>query len=250
MSTLVATPPEPEFPKPMSFGARFTGIFLSPGATFADIVRKPDWLAPLIVLVSSVVVLTEVMLWKIGMDRILRNLIEQSPRAAQMTAEQIGQAVTQGAKVYTIFLQLAALLRAPILMLIVAGLGLLIVNVIFGKKLKFAAAYSVACYAFLPNILASLMGLVMIFLGDVEHFSLQNPAPTNVGFFMNPVETAKPLYALASSIDVFTIWFLILLGIGFSAATGRKVKSSSIIGCYAGLWIIWILIKLGLALLT
>ena len=93
------------------------------------------------------------------------------------------------------------------------------------------------------------MGLVMIFLGDVERFNPQNPAPTNLGFFLNPLETAKSLYTLASSIDVFTIWFLVLLGIGFSTATGRKVKSSSIIGCYAGLWIIWILIKLGLALM-
>jgi hypothetical protein len=49
--------------------------------------------------------------------------------------------------------------------------------------------------------------------------------------------------------DIFTVWFLILLGIGFSAATGQKVKSSTIFGCYAGLWALWILIKLGIAIM-
>ena len=249
MSSLVAAPPESELPEPMSFGARFTGIFLSPGSTFEDIVRRPGWLAPLLVLVAAAVIFTEAMLWKVGMDRIIRLSIEQSPRAAQMTPEQVEQAVTQGAKIGAIFAHLSAVLGAPIVMLIVAGLGLLIVNAIFGKELNFATAYSVTCYASLPGILGSLMGLVMIFVGDVERFNPQNPTPTNVGFFLNPLETAKPLYTLASSIDVFTIWFLILLGIGFSEATSQKVKSSSIFGCYAGLWVLWVLIKLGFALM-
>lgn len=206
---------EAGLPEPMSFGARFAGVFHSPGSTFADIVRKPDWLAPLLILVASAVLFTEAMLWKVGMDRIIRMSLEQSPRAAQMTPEQVEQAVTQGAKIGAIFAHVSAVLGAPIVMLIVAGLGLLIINAIFGKDLNFTTSYAVACYASLPGILGSLMGLAMIFLGDVERFNPQNPTPTNLGFFLNPLETAKPLYSLASSIDVFTVWFLILLGIGF-----------------------------------
>jgi hypothetical protein len=248
-SSPVAAPPESELPESMSFGARFAGIFLSPGATFADIAHKPGWLAPLLVLMASAVLFTEAMLWKVGMDRITRMSIEQNPRAAQMTAEQVEQAVTQGAKVGAILLRALAVLGPPVMMLIIAALGLLIVNTIFGKELKFATAYAVTCFARLPSILAALMGLLLIFLGDVEHFNPQNPMPTNVGFFLNPLETSKPLYTLASSIDVFTIWFLILLGIGFSAATGRKVKASSILACYAGLWVVWVLIWVGFAMI-
>jgi len=240
----VEVPLEAERPEPMSFGARFAGVFHSPGSTFADIVRKPTWLAPLLVLVASAVLFTEAMLWKVGMDRIIRMSLEQSPRTAQMTPEQVEQAATQFARIGAISAHVGAFLGTPLFLLIVAGLGLLIVNAIFGKDLDFPVAFSVTCYSYLPSILASPMGLAMIFLGDVERFNPQNPTPTNPGFFLNPLETAKPLYSLASSIDVFTVWFLILLGIGFSAATGRKVKSSSVFGCYAGLWILWILIKL------
>jgi hypothetical protein len=248
ISDPVEVPLEAERLEPMSFGARFAGIFLSPGSTFVDIVRKPGWLAPMLALVAPVVLFTEAMLWRIGMDRIIRMWFEQSPRAAQMAPEQVEQAVTQGARIGAIFTHAGALLGTPIFMLIVAGLGLLIVNAIFGKDLEFPVAFSVTCYSHLPSILASLMGLAMIFLGDVERFNVQNPIPTNPGFFLNPLETSKPLYVLASSLDIFTIWFLVLLGIGFSAATGRKVKSSSIFACFAGLWIVWVLIKLGFTL--
>ena len=247
MSSLVAVPPESELPEPMSFGARFTGIFLSPGSTFEDIARKPGWLAPLIVLVTSAVIFIEAVLWKIGMDRIVRSGLALNPRTAQMTPEQIEQAVTQGAKIGGITMQVFAVLGPPIVVLIIAGLGLLLVNPILGKDLKFATALAVTCYARLPSILGLLMGLVMIFVGDVEHFNLQNSVPTSLGFFLNPLETSKPLYALASSIDILTVWFLILLGIGFSAATGRKVKAWTVFGYYVGLWIVWVLIMVGLA---
>jgi len=91
------------------------------------------------------------------------------------------------------------------------------------------------------------MALAMILFGDLEHFNPENPSPTNVGFFLNPLETSKPLLTFASSFDLFTIWFVVLLGIGFSQATGGKVKALSMSLVYFGLWTIWVLGKVGLA---
>jgi hypothetical protein len=93
------------------------------------------------------------------------------------------------------------------------------------------------------------MALAVILFGDPDHFNAQNPLPSNVGFFLNPLEVSKPLYALASSADFITIWFLILLGVGLSEGTGRKVKPLSIFLVYAGFWLIWVLGKAGLAMI-
>src|SRR5579859_7223685 len=46
---------------PKSFVERFIGVFISPGETFADIVRKPDFIAPMIVLIVITVAVTETM---------------------------------------------------------------------------------------------------------------------------------------------------------------------------------------------
>ena len=93
------------------------------------------------------------------------------------------------------------------------------------------------------------MALAVILFGDPGHFNAQNPVPSNVGFFLNPREVSKPLYSLASSADIFTLWFLILLAVGLAEGTGRKVKPMSILLVFAGFWVIWVLLKMGLAML-
>lgn len=234
---------------PKSFLQRLVGVFVSPGATFTDIARKPDFIVPLIVSILATVAVIETMLARIGVERIVRQSLEQSGRASNMSPEQMQQAMEQGTKFTGIFMHLTGLLAAPIVLFIVAGLGLLIMNAIFGSQLKFKTAFSVTCYANMVGVLGAVIALVMILLADPEQFNAQNPAPTNPGFFLNPRETSKPLLSLLASLDIFSIWFMALLGIGFSAAVSRKVKPTTIFLCFAGLWAIWVLAKMGLAML-
>jgi len=250
MGDVVASSPEPSIPPAMSFPARVAGVFLSPGEAFADIARKPDFIAPLILAIVAAIAVAETMLAKIGMERIIRTSIEQSGRASSMSPEQMEQAVHQTARITTIITHVFGVLGPPIYLAILAGLGLLIVNAIFGAHTNFKTAFSVACYAYLPAILGGLMALAIILFGDPERFNAENPIPSNVGFFLNPLETSKPLYKFAASVDIFTLWLLILLGIGFSHATGRRVKPLSVFLVYFGVWMVWVLGKVGLAALT
>jgi len=50
--------------------------------------------------------------------------------------------------------------------------------------------------------------------------------PTNPGFFLDP-QGNQVLYSLASALDVFAIWYVILLGIGFSLVSANKKPSTS-----------------------
>jgi len=249
MSTVAVTPDEPA-PPAKSFPARFVGVFVSPGETFADIARSPGFLPPMIVAAIMSIAVTETMLAKIGMERIVRMSIEQSKGAANMSPQQIDQAVQQGAKIGGIIAHVAGVIGAPIFLLILAGLGLLIVNAMFGGQANFKTALSVASYAYMPLLLGGLMALGIIVFGDPEHFNPENPAPTNAGFFLNPLDTSKPLYKFATSMDLFTIWLLVLLGIGFSAAAGRKVKALNVFLVYFGMWMVWVIGKVALSALT
>src|SRR5579863_3657326 len=96
MGTAGSVIPVDEAPK--SFVSRVVGVFVSPGETFADIDRRPDIIAPLILSILSTIAFTEIMLAKIGMERIVRMQLEQSGRACSMTPDQVDQAVSQGAK--------------------------------------------------------------------------------------------------------------------------------------------------------
>jgi hypothetical protein len=73
-------------------------------------------------------------------------------------------------------------------------------------------------------------------------------APTNLGAFLDPIETNKALYSLASSLDIVTIWTLILLGMGTSIIAGTK-RSSGYIAVF-GWWTVIVLISAGIAAVT
>ncbi len=62
---------------------------------------------------------------------------------------------------------------------------------------------------------------------------------------MNPMEANKVLYALASSIDIVTIWSLILFGMGIAIVAGVK-RSSGYIAVF-GWWALIVLIGMGWA---
>lgn len=228
-----------------SFLGRLLGVFVSPGETFADIARRPDFVAPLVLLTLSSVAVTESMLGKIGMARILRAALDQSGRYSSITPEQFQRAVN----IQTIITHVSGALSFPFVLLVLAALGLLIVNVVFGAQVGFPKAFSVAGYACQVYLLELLMGVAMIFFGDPEHFNVRSFVPSNPGFFLDPLETSKVVMALASSLDVFTLWAMVLLGIGFSQATGKKVGAPKIFFVFLGLWVVWVAIKVGVAAL-
>lgn len=248
MSTAVVAPPPAEPTPSKSFGARFIGVFISPDETFADVARKPDFIAPLIVAVIMTAAMAETMLAKIGTERIVRWQLEHSSRAASMTPEQINAAAQQAAKFVTIFAH-ASFLIVPIGMLVIAAIGLAVVNGIFGGQMSYKTAFSVTCYANLVAVIPAIMGIALILFGDPEHFNAQSPVPTNAGFFLDPATTSKPLLSLSSSFDIFTLWLIALLGIGYSEAVARKVKPLSVGLTLFGLWFVWVLAKMGLATL-
>ena len=62
------------------------------------------------------------------------------------------------------------------------------------------------------------------------------------------METNKALYTLATSLDVVTIWTLVLLGMGTAIVAGVK-RSSGYIAVF-GWWAIFVLFGVGVAAIT
>jgi hypothetical protein len=250
MGETTIAPPMPEEPPPDSFLSRALGVFISPGRAFESIVRRPDFLAPLIIMTVASYLLIEAMLEKVGAGRIIRQSIEMSGKASQMTPEQIDQTVQKAATITAMIMRASAVLFPPIFLLVIAAVGLFVVNVIFGASTNFKTCFSVVCYANLVLIVSVVLGLVMILFGDLEQFNAENFLPTTVGFFLNPRETSKPLYVIASSFDIFRVWFVILSSLGLSAATGKKVGTLAIFLTYLAVWVLLVLGHAGVAAMT
>jgi hypothetical protein len=105
-------------------------------------------------------------------------------------------------------------------------------------------------YSLLPvMVIKPLLGCVVIFAGMApESFNIKNFAPTNIGSFLNPLETNAALYAFLTSLDVIQIWSRVLLAIGVAAVAGVK-RSSGYIAVF-GWWAIIVLFGVGIAAVT
>jgi hypothetical protein len=81
---------------------------------------------------------------------------------------------------------------------------------------------AIVAYGFLPLLIQTGLSMVVLYLKDPEEFNLQNPLMFNVGAYLSP-DTPAALRALGSSIDLFSLWIMVLLAIGISAAA-RKIS--------------------------
>jgi hypothetical protein len=204
---------------------------------------------PFIIIAIVGYILFAAIAFKIGMQTVVDNQIRLDPKAEERLAQaspaqremstKISMGITQGVFIGNPLLVLAGVA--------VLSLGLWgTINFVFGGKAKYGSIFAVWMYASLPTIIKTLLGTVVIYAGAApESFNIKNFAPTNAGAFLNPLETNKALYSLATSIDVITIWTLVLLGIGTSLVAGVK-RTSGYIAVF-GWWAIFVLVGAGLA---
>lgn len=224
---------------------RVADTFTAPSKTFEDIKRgNRSWWLPLIIMALAGYILFGAVSQKIGIQQVVDNQVrldtKSQERMAQATPEQresgnkIAVGITKG-----VFAggPLIGLIGAAVLSLIMLGT----INFIFGGKAKYGSVFAVYYYAYLPSVVKVLLGVVVVFAGAApESFNIKNFAPTNIGAFLDPLDTNKALYALATSLDAVTIWTLVLVSIGIATVAGVK-RSSGYIAVF-GWWAIVVLI--------
>ncbi len=229
---------------------RVACTFSAPSKTFEDIKRgNKSWWMPFLIFVVIGYIFFAAVAFKIGMQQVAENQIHLNPAQEEKMAQASPEQREMGMKI-AVYITEGIFIANPVLVL--AGVALLslglwgTINFGFGGKATFGKIYSVWMYASLPSIVKTLLGTVVIFAGTApESFNIKNFAPTNLGAFLNPMETNKALYALATSIDAVTIWSLVLLGIGTAAVAGVK-RTSGYIAVF-GWWAIFVLIGVGVA---
>jgi len=118
---------------------------------------------------------------------------------------------------------------------------------VMDTTMPFKPAFAVTWYAMVPSMLSILLSIGVMFLKDPGDFDLEHPLAFNVGAFLDKESVGKFLYRLATSLDLFVIWLVALLGTGYSAATGGKVSVGKSIGTVTAVWLVLILVMAGIA---
>ena len=232
-------PPSPADPKPSAF-QRIGGVLFSPGETFESIARRPDWVVPFLIIIGLALIGGIALGTRLDFHALARDAMDANPKTAEMPADAAETATKFMAASMKIGSFLAPVLTA-IGIFLTAGVLQLAFR-LFGGEGTFKQALAVTNYAWMPRAIKGILGLIVILSREsVDIFTLQNPVMSNLGFLFAPKD--HPLgFALASSLDVFSIWCLILLIIGFSKVSRQSTsKSASIV---IGLWVVVTLLML------
>lgn len=209
----LSTSAPPTSVKPASLWEDFIDIFVSPSEVFARR-RDSGFFVPLLVFVVLTVAITVVghsALQPIFDSEFTRGMAAAAKKNPQLTDAQIQTSRAFAEKLTPVLVGVGA-----IIMPLLVGVILWIVGKFVDAKESVGAACMIACYAFIPRILDSLLRVVQAFVMDPASLNGQYRVSLSAARFLDPDVASPVLVGLLSRIDLFTIWVTVLLAIGLS----------------------------------
>ena len=188
----------------------FVDIFYAPSSVFA---RRSDGKFGLALLFLAIIGTVLFFLTKNATQPIMDAEFTRQTAAAMrknpaITAEQMSQ--SRG-----FFEMLSPIFFAIGITISVLGTGLVlwIVGKLFDAKESVAAAMMIATYSEVPRIVQILTNAAQALVMSPEKLNSMNSVGFNLARFMDP-DGPQLMIALASRVDLFTIWVTVLLAIG------------------------------------
>ncbi|HEY6148323.1 MAG TPA: YIP1 family protein, partial [Thermoanaerobaculia bacterium] len=206
-----------------------------------SIARKPTWIAPLILMTALSLGLTAAILQKIDYDQVIRQAIAK--RGQTVPEDQMSSIIERQKKFGGIFGWFFGVAGPTVASLVVAVVIWGAFKA-FGWDARFPQAFGVTTHAFLPGILKSALLLFLVSRQEsVNPQALGDLLSSNLGFLVD--SKSAVLHSLLQSIDVFSLWTLALLVIGF--AFSARVSRKAAAGVIVALWVLVVLGKAGFA---
>jgi hypothetical protein len=221
------------------------GVLFSPKATFQSIARRPTWLAPLILLSLFSLGLVGLFGHRVGWRGFFEKQDSSASRFEQLSPEQQRQTLDNQVKYGPPFVYGVAAISTIIAAVIIAAVLLGVFNGLAGAKFSFKTSLGIVSHAWVPGLILALLGALVLFVKDPSTIDLEHLVASNAGAFASS-NSPKWLVAMLTSFDVFSLWYMILMAIGYSAAAPKKLSPVKAFAWIFSLWVVYVLVRVGL----
>ena len=223
-----------------AFG-RLVSVLIAPGKTFRSIAERPTWGVALVVLLVLTVGTTLLFFQKLDFEDMIRQqMAEQGRELPPEAAGSMG--MMRGCA-------MGAALGFPVIFYFGVPLLFWGAFTLLGGTLNYKTSLATALHAMMPAAVGALLSIPVL-LGRAEVTAEEAQAgsvlASNLAQFA-PDGASPMLIALLASFDVFTIWMVVLLIIGYHIAA--KVSKGKAAAVVLGLRLVAILLKVGMAAL-
>lgn len=227
-------------PVAKNLAARFIGMFTAPRDTFASVVVSPKWFGMLALTSVIVALFTALPLTTpAGQQAALDQQVTQMQSFGVEVNDQMYEAFEKGASRMPYTTGISVLVVSPIIALILAGILFAIFNAAMGGEASFKQVLAVLAHA------GAISAVSAVFSGIVNYFRGSMGSVANLGALL-PMLPEKSFFGqLLGMVDVFLIWYAIVLAIGLGVLYRRRTQpiAISLLAVYAVIAIVVALVK-------
>ena len=240
MSDPIAMPNTPATGEEMSTAETLTGIFFEPSRTFEALRARPRFLVAGLILLAIACIVTVVLYMRVDMSQFIRDRIERSPNAAQLSEEQKEMQVRIGKNIG------AVVIPVSVPVTIAGGAALYLLGVmLFGGSISYRKALSVWVYSSIPPALVgALIAVLVLFLKSPDSIDPEYMVATNPAALLGE-DTSRVLVAILKQFDLLRFYGMFLAALGLRKVA--KLSSGQAWGVVIALWAIGALLSIASA---
>jgi hypothetical protein len=213
---------------PKSLIARFVGVIVSPAETFRSVVAHPHWLGMLVlVCVGMAALVGGYLSTRVGQQAWL-DAATTNPFSGPVSAEQ--HAAMEKVAPYAGYIAIAQmLLMTPLVLLAASGILFAVFNAALGGAATFKQLFSVVVHSSAVSLVGQLYTM------PINYARGTLSSATNLGVLLPMVDETSFFGRLAGMVDLFLLWWLLVLAIGLGVLYRRRTQpiALSLLAIYA-----------------
>jgi hypothetical protein len=227
-------------PAPKNLLARFIGAVTAPRETFASIAAHPKWFGMLALTAVVVAIFTALPLTtEAGRQAALDQQVQQMQSFGMTVNDQMYDQMAKGTARMPYVTGATVLVMTPIIGVVMAGILFAIFNAALGGEASFKQLFAVYAHAGAVSVLST------IFSGTINYFRGSMGSVANLGALLPMLAENSFAGRLLGMVDVFLIWYIVVLAIGLAVLYRRRTQpiAISLLSIYAVIAIVVALIK-------
>jgi hypothetical protein len=227
-------------PAPKNLLARFVGVLMSPRDTFASVAAAPRWFGMLALTTVIVALFTALpMTTDAGRQAAIDQQVTQMQSFGMTVSDQMYEQLEKRSGTMPYTTGISVLVVSPIIALIIAGILFAIFNAALGGEASFKQVFAVLVHA------GAISALSTIFSGAINYFRGSVGSVATLGALLPMLPETSFAGRLLGMVDVFLIWYIVVLAIGLGVLYRRRTQpiAISLLTVYAVIAIVVALVK-------
>lgn len=212
--TADSSTPAPRLP---SLPARIVGVLLSPRETFAAVSATPRWFGMLATTVIVVAACQGLFLsTEVGQQAFVDQQVSSREGLGLQVSDEAYAQIERLAR-YAVYIQIGgALVGVPVVTFAAAGLLFGVFGGLLGGQATYRQTLAVVAHSGAVSIAQQL------FVTPINYLRESMSSPANLSVFFPMLDEGGFLASLLGTIELFTVWWVLLLAIGLAVLYRRR----------------------------